>query len=101
MTKSLLARTVTVALLAGVAVTGLAACDAPPSPAGREILTTQLPTDVSAKGVVLAGVILQSGDIDKAVGAGMVTPAEVDTAEKAIDDGNMKYWAQRAASEKK
>ena len=101
MTRSLLVRSVTAVLLAGIAVTGLSACDAPPTAAGREILTTQLPTDVSAKGVVLAGVILQSGDIDKAVGVGMVTPAEVDAAKKAIDAGNMKYWAQRAASEKK
>ena len=101
MTRSLLVRSVTAVLLAGIAVTGLSACDAPPTAAGREILTTQLPNDVSAKGVVLAGVILQSGDIDKAVGVGMVTPAEVDAAKKAIDAGNMKYWAQRAASEKK
>lgn len=101
MNRSLVARSAAAVLLASIAVTGLAACDAPPSVAGREILTTQLPTDISAKGVVLAGVILQSGDIDKAVGAGMVTPAEVDTAKKAIDEGNMKYWAQRAASEKK
>lgn len=101
MSKSLLVRTVTVVLLAGAAVTGLAACDAPPTAAGREIMTQQLPNDVSAKGVVLAGVIMQSGDIDKAVGAGLVTPAEVDTAKKAIDEGNMKYWAQRAAADKK
>lgn len=101
MKQSLLARSVTATLLAGIAVTGLVACDAPPTAAGREILTQNLAKDVTAKGVVLAGVILQSGDIDKAVANGLVTPAEVDTAKKAIDDGNMKYWAQRAASEKK
>lgn len=101
MKNSLLARSVAAVLLAGIAVTGLAACDAPPTAAGREILTQQLPNDVTAKGVVLAGVIMQSGDIDKAVGAGLVTPAEVDTAKKAIDNGTMKYWAQRAAAEKK
>lgn len=101
MNRSLVARSAAAVLLASIAVTGLAACDAPPSAAGREILTQNLAKDVTAKGVVLAGVILQSGDIDKAVANGVVTPAEVDTAKKAIDAGNMKYWAQRAAAEVK
>ena len=101
MKRTLLARSVAAVLLAGVAVTGLAACADPPSAAGREIMTQKLSSDVTAQGVVLAGVILQSGDIDKAVSVGLVTPAEVDTAKKAIDDGNMKYWAQRAAADKK
>lgn len=101
MTRTVLTRSVAAALLVGVALSGLSACAPQPSGAALEILTQQLPSDVTAKGIVLAGVLLQSGDIEKAVGAGIVTPAEVDMAKKAIDLGNMKYWAERAAAEKK
>jgi hypothetical protein len=100
MTRKLLARSVVAVLLVGTAITGLSACQSQPSGAALEILTQQLPSDVTAKGIVLAGVLLQSGDIEKAVSAGIVTPAEVDMAKKAIDLGNMKYWAERAAKEK-
>ncbi|MEY4102686.1 MAG: hypothetical protein RIR88_820 [Actinomycetota bacterium] len=101
MKRSLLARTVAAVLLAGIAVTGLSACQAAPSAAGREIMTRQLSSDIKPSGVLLAGVILQSGDIEKAVSQGLVTPAEVDEAKKAIDANLMSYWHERAALEQK
>jgi hypothetical protein len=101
MKQSLLARTVAAVLLGGIAVTGLSACTAAPSAAGREIMTRQLSSDVKPSGVVLAGVILQSGDIEKAVSQGLVTPAEADEAKKAIEANLMSYWHDRAALEQK
>ncbi len=101
MRRSLAARTVAAVLLAGIAVTGLSACGAAPSAAGREIMTRQLTSDVKASGVVLAAVIMQTGDIDKAVAQGLVTPAEADEAKKAIDANLMSYWHERAALEQK
>jgi hypothetical protein len=101
MKQSLLARTVAAALLVGVAVTGLAACATPPSAAGREIMSRQLNSDVKPSGVVLAGVLLQTGDIEKAVSQGLVTPAEVDEAKIAIEANLMSYWHDRAALEQK
>ena len=66
---------------------------------GEYIMTRALPADVTAKGVVLAAVLLASGDIDNAVGNGLVTPAEVDTAKTAIDQNLLTYWSQRAEKE--
>ncbi len=83
-------------MLAGVALTGCA-----PSVDSRAeyIMTRPLPADVTAKGVVLAAVLLTSGDIDNAVGSGLVTPAEVDTAKTAIDQDLLEFWTQRAEKE--
>lgn len=103
---STLARTsrkalVSAALVLTVAFAGLTLTGCAPSVDSRAeyILTRTLPADVTAKGVVLAAVLLASGDIDNAVGNGMVTPAEVDTAKVAIDQDLLDYWAQRAEKE--
>lgn len=101
MTTSLLRRSVAAVLLLGIAVTGLSACAPAPSAAGREIMTRQLPSDIKPSGVVLAAVIMQTGDIDRAVAQGLVTPAEVDEAKKATDANLMSYWHERAALEQK
>ena len=63
------------------------------------IMSRPLPSDVTAKGVVLAAILLASGDIDNAVGNGLVTPAEVDTAKTAIAEHLLEYWTQRAEKE--
>lgn len=87
-----------VALVATSAFGGLALTGCAPSVDSRAeyIMTRTLPADVTAKGVVLAAVLLASGDIDNAVGNGIVTPAEVDTAKTAIDQDLLDFWAQRA-----
>jgi hypothetical protein len=63
---------------------------------GNDILTANLGTDVSARGVVLAAVLLVAGDIEKGLAEGIVTPAEVDEARLAIDSGTLDMWRQRA-----
>lgn len=63
---------------------------------GNDILTADLGTDVSARGVVLAAVLLVAGDIDKGLAEGIVTPAEVEEARLAIDSGTLDMWRQRA-----
>ncbi|CAB4625961.1 unannotated protein [freshwater metagenome] len=63
---------------------------------GSEILTADLGNDVTARGVVLAAVLLVAGDVEKAVTKGLVTPPEVQAARKAIDEGTLDIWRQRA-----
>jgi hypothetical protein len=67
--------------------------------AGNDILTANLGTDVSARGVVLAAVLLVAGDIDKGLAQGVVTPAEVTEARRAIESGTLDMWRQRAESD--
>lgn len=67
---------------------------------GNDILTADLGTDVTARGVVLAAVLLVAGDIDKAMGQGTVTQAEVDAAREAMADGTLDMWRQRADADK-
>jgi len=83
-------------MLGGMALTG---CSSTVDSRAEYIMTRPLPADVTAKGVVLAAVLLASGDIDNAVGNGLVTPAEVDTAKTAIDQDLLEYWKQRAEKE--
>ncbi|MEY4396330.1 MAG: hypothetical protein RLZZ40_86 [Actinomycetota bacterium] len=66
---------------------------------GNDILTADLGANISAKGVVLAAVILVAGDIDKALADGTVTADEVTAARKAIADGNLDLWRQRAEAD--
>ena len=63
---------------------------------GNEILTADLGNDVTARGVVLAAVLLVAGDVEKALTKGLVTAPEVDAARKAIDEGTLDMWRQRA-----
>lgn len=95
------ARASLAAVFALATAVSLAACagatDAAPSP--RPILTSDLPSDVTARGVLLAAVLLSEGDVERAVADGLVTPAEVDEAIRAIERDELDAWAQRAESE--
>lgn len=55
-----------------------------------------LPADVSASGVVLAATLIASGNVDDAVASGLVTPAEVDEARAAIENGTLDRWVALA-----
>ncbi len=63
---------------------------------GNDILTADLGTDVSARGVMLAAVLLVAGDIEKGLADGVVTPSEANEARLAIDSGTLDMWRQRA-----
>lgn len=47
--------------------------------------------------VLLAVVILVAGDVDAAVAEGVVTPAELDLASRALDEGGVDAWVERAS----
>jgi hypothetical protein len=55
-----------------------------------------LPADVSASGVLLAATLIASGNVDDAVASGLVTPAEVDEARAAIENGTLDRWVALA-----
>lgn len=84
------------ALLTALAVT---ACSAEETPEPHPTLTRELPSDLSARGVLLAAVLLSEGDVERAVADGLVTPAEVDEAIRAIEGGELDVWAERAERE--
>jgi hypothetical protein len=54
---------------------------------------------VDPERVVLAGLLLTVGDVDRAVAEGLVNPMEVDAAVSAIDDGNMREWVAIASTD--
>lgn len=64
-----------------------------------DVLTRTLPSSVTAEGVLLAAVLLKTGDIDEAVSQGIVTPDEVTEAKLAVDTGTLDLWRQRAEAE--
>lgn len=64
--------------------------------ATSDILTKELPSDVTAKGVVLAAILLTAADIELSIESGLVTPREVATARQALEDGTLDLWRQRA-----
>ena len=99
MTQRLIVTTVASAALL---LTTLAGC-APTVPSesmsvltGNEILTADQGTDESARGVVLAAVLLVAGDVEKALTKGVVTAPEVEAARAAIAEGTLDMWRQRA-----
>ena len=93
-------RPVAVALLGcALLVGGMTGCAAAPS-AESAIVSGQLPENVTAKNVLVAAILLSTSDIDGAVAEGLVTPAEVDAATKAIKDGTLDLWRQRAESDR-
>jgi len=69
--------------------------------AADEILTADLASDVTARGVVLAAVLLVAGDVEEALDKGVVTAAEVNTAQVAVDEGSLDVWRQRAEMDSK
>jgi len=92
-------------IVCGVAMMSVSGCangtspDSAPVIAQSDILTEQLPSDVTARGVLLAAILLRSGDIEIAVANGTVTPAEVERARQAIVDESLDIWRQRAEKE--
>jgi len=95
---------VTIALAAVLAGTVAGCASTVPSESmsvidGNDILTADLGADVSARGVVLAAVLLVAGDIEKGLAQGVVTPSEVDEARLAIESGTLDMWRQRAESD--
>jgi hypothetical protein len=64
--------------------------------------TTTMPllfSDANPTRVLLAAVILASGDIEKAIIEGLVTSSDVDAATAAIKDGTLDAWRERAENE--
>ena len=47
---------------------------------------------VDPEDVLVAGILLTIGDIDRAVASGLVNPEEVDTAIAALEAGTMADW---------
>ncbi|HEU4848843.1 MAG TPA: hypothetical protein VFS93_00340 [Terrimesophilobacter sp.] len=87
------------AVLAGFVVAGLlSGCTATP-PESVTDAEVRAPDSITAKGVVLAAVLLSTADITAAVADGLVTPAEVDAAQKAIEEGTLDEWQQKAERE--
>ena len=88
------------ALLTGFVVAGLlAGCTTAPAEPQPETFV-KAPDALTAEGVVLAAVLLSTADITAAVAEGLVTPAEVDAARAAIEDGTLDEWRQKAEQER-
>lgn len=87
------------AVLAGFVVAGLlSGCTVVPA---ESVTDTEVraPDSITAKGVILAAVLLSTADITASVAEGLVTPAEVDAAREAIKDGTLDEWRQKAEQE--
>ena len=82
-----------------IATGTLTACALPTDVESGNILTDELPENVSADGVLLAAVILSSGDIQVAVEKSIVSAAEVDAARDAILANTLELWRQRAETD--
>ena len=65
------------------------------------VVPDQLPEFVTAKGVVLATVIIATGNVGSAVEQGLVSPQEVDLARKAIAEGHVQDWVDAAEVERR
>lgn len=86
-----------IAGFAAVTVLALAACgddtDDESSAVEEESVTSVAATPtVDADDVLLAGLLLTVGDIDRAIAEGLVTPEEVDVAIAALEAGTMSEW---------
>ena len=92
-------------ILAGLVLVGCVGPDAPPeeepaAPPSDEVEAyAPLPPGVTAQGVVLASLLLASGDIERAVEAALVSPEEVELARDAIEAGTLQEWIDWASSE--
>ena len=94
-----IAAVMSVALLCVGALTACQSQASNSEASSSSILTMELPPEVSAKGVVLAAVLLSTSDIEAALAEGLVTPTELEYAQSAIDDGTLDEWKQRAEKE--
>jgi hypothetical protein len=61
--------------------------------------TTVFLSDANPTRVLLAAVILASGDIEKALTEGLVTSIDVDAAAAAIQEGTLDAWRERAEAD--
>ena len=82
-----------------IATGTLAACSLPSGVESANILTDELPENVSADGVLLAAVILSSGDIQAAVEKSIVSADEVNAARDAILANTLELWRERAETD--
>lgn len=82
-----------------IATGTLAACSLPTGVESGNILSDELPENVSADGVLLAAVILSSGDIQLAVQKSIVSVAEVNAARDAILANTLNLWRERAETD--
>ncbi len=64
-----------------------------------DILTRELPPEITAYGVVLAALYLATGDVGQAIENGKISPAEVSEAKTAIRENTLDLWRQRAELE--
>lgn len=46
--------------------------------------------------VLVAVTVLTTGDVEAAIAEGLLTPEEVDAAERALADGTVQDWIERA-----
>ena len=61
--------------------------------------TTVFLSDANPTRVLLAAVILASGDIERALTEGLVTSIDVDAAVAAVKDGTLNAWRERAEAD--
>ena len=70
---------------------------------GREeqlsLVPEVLPPNVTASGVVLATVIIATGNVASAIEQGLISPQEVDLAREAISKGATQDWVDAAEAE--
>lgn len=88
-----------VALPALLLVPALASCSQNSNENIDSTTTTIFLSDANPARVLLAAVILTSGDIEKAIIEGLVTSVDVDAAVAAIKDGTLDAWRERAETE--
>jgi len=65
-------------------------------PGAPDTVVTPFDGDVDPMRVLLAVVVLTTGNVDAAVAEGLLTPAEFDIAESAIANHEVSAWLARA-----
>lgn len=65
----------------------------------KSVVPEVLPANVTARGVVLATVIIATGNVSSAIEQGLISPQEVDLARKAIAAGATQDWIDAADEE--
>ena len=63
----------------------------PPIPEVPDVLVP-VEGEVDGEGVLVAAIVVATGDVEAALDEGVVTPAEVEAAIRAIDDGTLSEW---------
>lgn len=96
--KSHVVATVALAMLPLLAVSGCGGEDEISEDPGQD---TELVLDGEAipSRVILAAIVLATGDIDQAIIDGLVSPADVEAAVNAIENGTLDAWRQQAEAD--